>query len=294
MMIGNKEAETQQFPVANHTFRQSALNVVRAYRAGRGLSKWALPLWVAAYSKDTLAHAFASNRRKVFLVHEANHDLSIALRCNPSDISVLREVFLDRSYEFPYPINRHDPTIVDLGANIGLASAFLQAKYPYATIICVEPLNENVGMIRLNCELGKFTWKIEPSAVSDAIGAVKFFASEWWGSGSIVPRVGLSRQSSPNRYEHAWKLPIRSVNTITMAELIRKYSLEFIDILKIDIEGAEADLILNATGWIEKVGSIAIEIHDKYVDGPVIRRALADRGFFLSGSSLGCEFYVRR
>src|SRR5262245_55671701 len=58
------------------------------------------------------------------------------LRMGTTDPWVLKQVLLDRHYDFSLP---QDPKIiVDVGANIGLSAVFFANKYPNATVFALE------------------------------------------------------------------------------------------------------------------------------------------------------------
>jgi FkbM family methyltransferase len=77
------------------------------------------------------------------------------------------------------------------------------------------------------------------------------------------------------------------IEVITLASFLRKYGLGRIDILKIDIEGAELDVLRSLDADIfANVGQMTIEFHDfiKPGDRPAVRQILADikdKGFFV-------------
>src|SRR5262249_54066304 len=54
---------------------------------------------------------------------------------------------------------------------------------------------------------------------------------------------------------------------VTVDELLRKSGADFVDVLKIDIEGAEKEVFENASTWIEKIRAIMIELHDRFRPG---------------------------
>ena len=53
-------------------------------------------------------------------------------------------------------------------------------------------------------------------------------------------------------------------NEITMNSLIDKYDIKHIDFLKIDIEGAEEDIITKNNSWLEMVSEISMEVHPPF------------------------------
>ena len=65
----------------------------------------------------------------------------------------------------------------------------------------------------------------------------------------------------------------------SVADLIATYNLEWIDILKMDIEGAEKHVILeNSESWLPKVGLIILEFHDDEIKSSCTQR-LNEVGF---------------
>jgi FkbM family methyltransferase len=61
---------------------------------------------------------------------------------------------------------------------------------------------------------------------------------------------------------------IGNVASITIDDIIAKYDLQTIDILKVDIEGAEKELFsCNYENWLPRVRCIIIELHDSFKPG---------------------------
>src|SRR5262249_8397217 len=86
------------------------------------------------------------------------------------------------------------------------------------------------------------------AAVSDRRGEARFADSEWsWGGHLAV--------DGPST---------RSVQCITLEDIISDYKIETIDILKVDIEGAEKVIFAGQVSWLKKIGCIIIELHNGY------------------------------
>ena len=72
----------------------------------------------------------------------------VAFRAHTSDLSNMRQIFLNHEYGFDIaPAPRR---ILDLGAYCGYAALYLANKYQNATIMCVEPSKPNFAMLRMN------------------------------------------------------------------------------------------------------------------------------------------------
>ncbi|HRH58872.1 MAG TPA: hypothetical protein PLS10_14575, partial [Chitinophagales bacterium] len=75
----------------------------------------------------------------------------VSLRYNTSDIDVFYQVYYHNYYSFNYDYYLKEiKTIVDGGANIGLASTYFKGLFPNATIIAVEPESSNYQQLLKN------------------------------------------------------------------------------------------------------------------------------------------------
>ena len=57
------------------------------------------------------------------------------------------------------------------------------------------------------------------------------------------------------------------IEGISINKLMANFKINQIDILKIDIEGSEKEVFSQSTEWLEKVGLIFIEFHDRKKSG---------------------------
>lgn len=140
----------------------------------------------------------------------------------------------------------HDMTdvkvIVDLGANRGHFADFAREMYPDAELICYEPDPANFA------ELVKRV----PGAVNCAVG----------GDYGRVTFEAAGDESSHIATDHPGEVinnPI-TADVVPLSHILRH--LDRVDILKIDIEGAEGELLLNASEEdMEKVRYLTMEWH---------------------------------
>ena len=207
-------------------------------------------------------------------VHCEDRTLTLPLRSNHSDIRVLTEIFGDKPYQTSGPRPR---TILDLGGNVGYTAAFFAAKFPGAAIACVEPEPANASMIELTKNwngLSQIT--IIRAAASDRIGTAKFHLM------GAADCHGLSDRESVSVIE---------VKTTTVPALMQSLGWEHIDLLKIDIEGAEEDVFRGSPDWLSRVGVIVGEIHGSY-DRTSLSRDLAAFRIEFSMNDLGKTSFV--
>ena len=203
--------------------------------------------------QGTRAYAGRRHAGKLLRIHPQQYRAPVFLRSNTSDIKVFESVAFAGLYDSVACDAPGERTIVDLGANIGLSSIHFANRYPDARIISVEPDPENFRLLLLNT-------KAYP-----AITAVK--AAIWSADRNLSihdPGRGpwgmkVAEGSPQNQIE---------VRGVTMQSLIEEHGLKSIDILKIDIEGAEADVFSNScAAWLDMVKVIVIELHDRYAAG---------------------------
>ena len=204
--------------------------------------------------------------------------IKIFPRKNTTDVTVFRQVFLDGEYDFSIP-GTEPKIIIDLGANVGMFTIHAKLKYPHAKIISLEPEPGNFKQLQLNTAgfenvtmLNKAIWN-DDKGVSMIIDAMY---GEW----------GATSES----YSADAKNQVM-VESTTMQGLIDLYSINIIDILKIDIEGAEKYIFETETAWLEKVKVLIIELHDfmeKESSNNFFRAITKLKGFdfFISGENL--------
>lgn len=173
----------------------------------------------------------------------------VTLRYNTSDIDVFYQVYYHNYYSFNYDHYIKDiKTIVDGGANIGLASTYFKGLFPDSTIIAIEPETSNYTQLKKNtgayegihCEQAGIWNKSCFLKVED-----KYNSGNW---GFVVEEVADEKESN--------------VKGISIEDIMKKYNLQHIDILKLDIEGAELELFQENYQWLSKVKMLIIETHD--------------------------------
>jgi FkbM family methyltransferase len=194
---------------------------------------------------------------------------SILCRPGTRDKSSLDDLLFHQVYLPPKPL--HQPrVIVDLGSNVGYTVAHFAFLYPSAKVIGLELDPGNYALALKNVE----PWKDRVSLINAAIwssdGDVVF-----GGHGEDAFRVLSPANDSPAQ---ANQPKARLAKSVTMPSLMRDHGVSRIDYLKMDIEGGEAELVLNADcSWMEQVDAMKIELH--HLDYGDFERALTARGF---------------
>lgn len=149
------------------------------------------------------------------------------------------------------------PVILDLGANAGAFSGEMARRYD-AHCIAVEPNPELVALLKRE-QVGESVIGI---GITKRSGNAELYISGKSDASSFHP---LSRQNAEQAI---------SVLTESLPELLETIDVNHIDLLKMDIEGAEiAALLQLSSPWLQRISQITVEFHDsqKYVTKEEIR-----------------------
>jgi FkbM family methyltransferase len=163
--------------------------------------------------------------------------------------------------EFDAPVAAAKPLkhrfIIDAGGYIGTAAITFAKAFPDATIVSIEPSRENHALLARNTAA-------YPNivALNIALGAQP--GSTWLrdrGKGG----VGFTTIAAPLDCPSA--LLLHEVDVVTVPDLMRRFRVQGVDLLKLDVEGAEYDLLKDRPAWIDEIRVIFAELHDRIVPG---------------------------
>jgi FkbM family methyltransferase len=203
--------------------------------------------------------------------------LRVAYRCDPGDLQSIREVLLQEVYRLPNDIQRK--TIVDLGANIGLASTWLAHRYKAQRVIALEPDASNCTLARRNFVANQVPGTVIEGAIGATAGVARFQA----GSASNRGRIGPSG---------------KEVDLLTMSSVFHNCEIVGrVNLLKIDIEGSEQDLLTGDISWLHRVDEIIIEFHPTLVEYARLIRILVESGFSYTpprSGALAMDYFKRQ
>lgn len=161
-----------------------------------------------------------------------------------SDSFILHEVFRHNEYEHGLT-EKEMETIFDVGANIGLVTVYLSAKYPLAKIHCFEPDPDNFAQLIENTkELSQVV--CHQVAIGEKSGTIAFYKDKTFHMrNSVLETVGGT------------KIEVKSV-TLTDALLIAQ--VETIDLFKVDVEGGELGIFTTEAPY-QSIQNIIGELH---------------------------------
>jgi len=213
---------------------QLTRNVSTAVRNPAVLQKWLQYRW-AVYSGNEPTLCIGSNIFKGFPNFNAYLG-AWQYRPDRSEIS-----FLSRNL-------RPAGTVIDVGANFGVLTILIGALSPSSTVYAFEPHPRTFDSLKRNVSDNRLAHRVHciQSALSTSIGTVAF-------ADGAAPATNRIVRGSDQSIE----VPVTTIDTFCQAR-----NLGTIDFLKIDVEGAELDVLSGARTYFEnksiRVGMIEI------------------------------------
>ncbi len=172
----------------------------------------------------------------------------------------LKEIFIDEIYKQDLPPH---PFIIDCGANIGLSVIYMKRLYPDAEIIAFEPDEKNFELLKKNTEAFGFkNVEIRKEAVWIENTMLQFA-----GEGSMSSRI----ESGPS------PLQVR-----VKAIRLKDFLIRPVDFLKIDIEGAEFQVLNDVADNLHFVNHLFLEYHGSFRQNAELSRLfslIVENGF---------------
>lgn len=225
-----------------------------------------LAWWTGWFHLDNKSSRRSKDAFRTLSLRLGPHRLELSLRQNPGDLWTLYEVFGQESYLIPVEDLPSVRTVVDLGAHIGLSTLYLSRLFPQARFLCVEPNPSSLPFLKCNLEQNGVAHKILPVGIGkEDAKARKLYAHHCTSQFSLLenPLHGAAQE----------------VKIMTMGSLCEQEGIAEIDLLKVDIEGAEAELLADGERWLPRVRAIIMEIHPTRVHVDALVRRFSQLGF---------------
>jgi FkbM family methyltransferase len=169
------------------------------------------------------------------------------LRPHTTDVHVFTQVF--RAEQYAIATKRQPKLIFDCGAHIGCATVYFAHRYPDAQIVAIEANHANYELLTKN---------------------TSSYPNVRCVHGAIWPRHEFVRILNPQADTWAFQVAAGGdVQGFTINELLSEHGSARLDILKLDIEGAERDVCSAADArlWMDHTDVIMAELHDHLVPG---------------------------
>ncbi len=194
-----------------------------------------------------------------------NNGLVFEVRPGTTDKGIVVEIFLLEDYKQALGIIKSADLVIDIGAQIGVFSLYAYNANPKAKILSFEPYSANFEMLKKNLILNKAS-NIKPNqfAITSETKEVKLYLSD-----CNTGMHSLHRQTG--KFEVVQGLGIN--------ELFKRFNISHCDLMKLDCEGAEAEIIADIEPvHLLSIRAIIMEYHDRAAI-PKMEAKLKQHGF---------------
>ena len=202
----------------------------------------------------------------------------VQIRVSDSDLPIFYQVFGELQYDINFHLPYKPQYIIDAGSNVGYSCLYFASLFPAATIIGIEPQAQNYKQLQYNTA-GNKNIKVMQAGIWHQPCSISIKDEGEWSASFEVQENGSGQNST--------------LRGITIDEIAADNKFDTIDILKIDIEGAEFNLFShNPHTWLPKTRCLIIELHDNLRSGTsqVFFREMARYNWrtFIKGENIIC------
>ncbi len=210
--------------------------------------------------RDAAKAGLLAGSETVVLHPRALRGAGVVCRGGTTDAEVFDDTFVGL-YHLP-PVELGAAAVVlDLGGNAGYTAAHFAALVPGGRVICVEMDAGNAAAARKNVQAFGERCVVVHAAAWPREGEVVYEGTEAWGY-----RIAVLEGATPTPAgEQKTVAPARPVESI-----LRELGVGRVDYAKVDIEGAEAEVVTPDAPWLRLVRTIKVEYHE-----PATRESMA-------------------
>ncbi len=148
--------------------------------------------------------------------------------------------------------------MLDIGANVGLVSCALGSLKKHARIHAIEPVGNNFKRLVENIKLNSLGEKVFPTciALGDESGRLEMRITPGSSTNNAVGSDMMSREDMKTVNEGNWGR--EDVAVVTLDCLVERLGLTRCDLIKIDVEGAELNILRGGTNMLSKLRPVII------------------------------------
>jgi len=163
----------------------------------------------------------------------------------------------DGAYDFSDIDFQPGDVVVDIGAHVGVVSTYLAKRFPFLRIVSFEPVPRLFELLQWNLKRNgiRNVTAVNKAVTGDGrrLGMVAWLASN---SGGGTSQFSSGREQDAEHYFE--------VESTTLDRIFEDYGIEHCRLLKIDIEGAEYEVLSQAT-CLDRVEHVRGEFHENNV-----------------------------
>ena len=178
-----------------------------------------------------------------------------------ADWPSVREVFIQDEYsclKALFPSRDQSPKILDLGAHIGCFALKTFSLLPSARICSAEAAHDTADILEKNIALNSgLNWSLKRAAI-------------WQHNNGIY----LQRTQSPLGHKVITQDNGENIDSVTLKTLCEDLGWNSIDLIKMDIEGAEEAVLPDSQEILAKTNALIIEVHTDRIDGDAVIKIL--------------------
>lgn len=180
--------------------------------------------------------------RKTPIVNVDIEDFVLNIPDFASFIWQYKSIFVEG--DFKMPMGNLSPVVIDAGANIGLMSLYMAKYFPDATILAYEADPYIYGFLEKNIH-------------KNEMQNIQTFNNAIWNK---KEKVRFSQtQADAGHVSYGFEEGSVEVDAVLLSEVLQKF--QTIDLLKIDIEGAELNVLNECENELSRVKNLALEVH---------------------------------
>lgn len=184
----------------------------------------------------------------------------------------IKDYFGDNKMKFI--TSNHEPVIIDCGANVGVSVIYFKTLFPHAKIEAFEPDPQIASYFRKNLSYNN-------------IHDVVFHEKAIWKNNDGISFGVEGADGGSVFLDSDKKIQIPSIR---LKEILQNYT--SIDLLKLDIEGAELEVLKDSRDELHKVKNLFVEYHswqNNKQELDVLLKILTDNGFRYLITSIGAQ-----
>jgi FkbM family methyltransferase len=190
----------------------------------------------------------------------------------------LNEIFLDRVYDVLGADISSCRSVLDVGANVGAFALYMASRAPGATIHCLEPETSNFEILQRNLTRAGVRATVHKLAMSASSG-IGYLSLQ---GTSVEYSLGASGDQS------------EKVVCVSWDEAIRLAGVECFDFVKMDIEGAEREILTSCTdAQLLQMRILALEWHHSRSELDAVAARFRGLGFDATVQIFGDHQYLK-